>query len=31
MGQLYEEGTLLALAKAYQDATDFDEKHPVLQ
>ncbi|MGY3089430.1 Asp-tRNA(Asn)/Glu-tRNA(Gln) amidotransferase A subunit family amidase [Hymenobacter sp. UYAg731] len=28
MGQLYEEGTLLALAKAYQDATDFDEKHP---
>jgi Asp-tRNA(Asn)/Glu-tRNA(Gln) amidotransferase A subunit family amidase len=30
MGQLYEEGTLLALAKAYQDATDFDEKHPVL-
>ena len=31
MGQLYEEGTLLALAKAYQDATDFDEKHPILQ
>ena len=31
MGQLYEEGTLLALAKAYQDATNFDEKHPVLQ
>ncbi len=30
MGQLYEEGTLLALAKAYQDATDFDEKHPAL-
>ena len=30
MGQLYEEGKLLALAKAYQDATDFDEKHPVL-
>lgn len=30
MGQLYEEGTLLALAKAYQDATDFDEKHPPL-
>lgn len=29
-GQLYEEGTLLALAKAYQDATDFDEKHPPL-
>ena len=30
MGQLYQEGTLLALAKAYQDATDFDEKHPSL-
>ncbi len=30
MGQLYEEGKLLALAKAYQDATDFDEKHPTL-
>ena len=30
MGQLYEEGTLLALAKAYQDATDFDEKHPTM-
>ncbi|UOR05269.1 amidase [Hymenobacter aerilatus] len=29
-GQLYEEGKLLALAKAYQDATDFDEKHPPL-
>ncbi|OUJ75104.1 amidase [Hymenobacter crusticola] len=30
MGQLYEEGKLLALAKAYQDATDFDQKHPAL-
>jgi Asp-tRNA(Asn)/Glu-tRNA(Gln) amidotransferase A subunit family amidase len=30
MGQLYEEGKLLALAKAYQDATDFDQKHPPL-
>ena len=30
MGQLYEEGKLLALAKAYQDATDFDETHPKL-
>ncbi|UOQ96858.1 amidase [Hymenobacter sp. 5317J-9] len=30
IGQLYEEGTLLALAKAYQDATEFDEKHPPL-
>ena len=31
MGQLYEEGKLLALAKAYQDATSFEEKHPPLQ
>ena len=30
MGQLFEEGKLLALAKAYQDATEFDEKHPNL-
>lgn len=30
VGQLYEEGKLLALAKAYQDATAFDEKHPNL-
>ena len=30
-GQLYEEGKLLALAKAYQDATEFDEKHPPLK
>ncbi|ALW86939.1 amidase [Hymenobacter sedentarius] len=30
MGQLFEEGKLLALAKAYQDATEFDEKHPTL-
>ena len=30
MGQLYEEGVLLALAKAYQEATDFDKKHPPL-
>ncbi len=29
-GQLYGEAKLLALAKAYQDATDFDEKHPPL-
>ncbi len=28
MGRLYGEGTLLAVANAYQDATDFDEKHP---
>ena len=31
MGALYEEGNLLALAKAYQDATDFDDKHPPLR
>ncbi|RTQ53354.1 amidase [Hymenobacter gummosus] len=30
MGALFEEGKLLALVKAYQDATDFDEKHPPL-
>jgi len=28
MGRLFGEGTLLAVANAYQDATDFDEKHP---
>ncbi|KAA9331632.1 amidase [Hymenobacter busanensis] len=30
MGQLFEEGKLLALVKAYQDATTFDEQHPKL-
>ncbi|WP_138989784.1 amidase [Larkinella sp. C7] len=30
MGQLFEEGRLLAVAKAYQDATVFHKKHPVL-
>jgi Asp-tRNA(Asn)/Glu-tRNA(Gln) amidotransferase A subunit family amidase len=30
IGTLYDEGTLLAVAKAYQDATDFHEKHPPL-
>jgi Asp-tRNA(Asn)/Glu-tRNA(Gln) amidotransferase A subunit family amidase len=29
IGNLYDEGKLLALAKAYQDATDFHLKHPV--
>jgi Asp-tRNA(Asn)/Glu-tRNA(Gln) amidotransferase A subunit family amidase len=29
-GQLYEEAKLLALAKAFQDATEHDEKHPTL-
>lgn len=28
MGRLFGEGTLLAVANAYQDATDFDERHP---
>ncbi len=31
MGQLFEEGKLLAVAKAYQDATQWHKKHPVLQ
>lgn len=30
MGRLYDEGTLLAVAKRYQDATDFNRKHPPL-
>ena len=28
MGQLYNEGTVLAVAKAYQDATDWHKQHP---
>lgn len=28
LGNLYDEATILAVAKAFQDATDFDEKHP---
>lgn len=28
IGSLFEEGTLLAVAKQYQDATDFHTKHP---
>jgi Asp-tRNA(Asn)/Glu-tRNA(Gln) amidotransferase A subunit family amidase len=28
MGRLYDEATVLAVAKAYQDATDFHKKHP---
>ncbi|MBD2702987.1 amidase [Spirosoma sp. BT702] len=31
MGQLFEEGKVLAIAKAYQDATSWHKKHPVLQ
>ena len=30
MAQPFGEGALMALAKAYQDATDFNRKHPVL-
>ncbi len=31
LGQLFNEGKVLAVAKAYQDATDFHKKHPTLQ
>jgi Asp-tRNA(Asn)/Glu-tRNA(Gln) amidotransferase A subunit family amidase len=31
MGRLFGEATLLAVAKAYQDATDFHLKHPKLE
>ncbi|GHB60984.1 amidase [Persicitalea jodogahamensis] len=30
MGQLFQEGKVLGVAKAYQDATDFHRKHPTL-
>jgi Asp-tRNA(Asn)/Glu-tRNA(Gln) amidotransferase A subunit family amidase len=30
IGKLYDEATLLTVAKAYQDATSFHKKHPVL-
>ena len=30
MGQLFEEGKMLAVAKAYQDATNWHRKHPSL-
>lgn len=30
IGNLYDEGRLLAVAKSYQDATDFHQKHPPL-
>lgn len=30
MGNLFEEGKLIAVSKAYQDATDFHKKHPNL-
>ncbi|WP_296699933.1 amidase [Algoriphagus sp.] len=28
IGNLYDEGSILSLARAFQDATDFDEQHP---
>lgn len=28
LGNLYDEATILAVAKAFQEATDFDKKHP---
>jgi len=31
MGNLFEEGKLLLVAKAYQTATDFHKKHPTLK
>jgi Asp-tRNA(Asn)/Glu-tRNA(Gln) amidotransferase A subunit family amidase len=31
IGQLFGEAKLLAVAKAYQDATDFHLKHPTLE
>ena len=30
IGNLYQEGTLLKMAKAFQKITEFDEKHPPL-
>ena len=30
IGKLYDEATLLAIAKAFQDATDFNKQHPEL-
>lgn len=30
LGNLYQEGKILELAKRFQDATDFEEKHPPL-
>ncbi|HMD01152.1 MAG TPA: hypothetical protein VKH37_13410, partial [Ferruginibacter sp.] len=30
IGRLYDEATILAVAKAFQDATNFDEQHPAM-
>jgi len=30
IGKLYDEATILAVAKAFQDATNFDEQHPTM-
>jgi len=31
VGKLYAEAEILALAKRYQDATDFHQQHPVVE
>jgi Asp-tRNA(Asn)/Glu-tRNA(Gln) amidotransferase A subunit family amidase len=31
LGKLFGEAETLAVARAYQDATDFHKKHPILQ
>ena len=28
LGNLFDEATILAVARAYQEATEFDEQHP---
>ncbi len=30
LGNLFDDATILSVAKAFQDATDFDEQHPIL-
>lgn len=30
VGRLFDEGKIIAVAKAFQDATDYHEKHPKL-
>lgn len=30
LGNLFDDATILSVAKAFQDATDFDEQHPML-
>ena len=31
IGKLFDEGKLIAVAKKYQDATDYHKKHPVFE